>query len=134
MDAPTINHDEILNALRGRFDHAAAVAVLGHALRHAGMTVAESYSPAAVCRIAWAVAALDRRAQPAVTALVGLATERATAGMAEEADAFDDREEPPLVGAAIPQIVAAAVEAARLRYAARSGALDEDTADAGPVH
>jgi hypothetical protein len=140
---------EILAALEDRFDHESAATMFHAALAHAGLVPAATYTPEQVCRVAWAVSELERRAQPAVSALMALATKGATGGAPGDPDepypeevsepVADDAVVPlEMLGAMLPQVVAAAMESVRVKRAAkreeRSGEGEDEPEEGSLAH
>ena len=113
MASPTqrIHRDALLDAMRARYDHASAGTMLDAALRAAGLPLCPEagWDPTEISRLVWALHQLGERAQPAATALMGLASVAAApTGPAQD----EGEDEIAIMQAELPGLIAQVVEAA----------------------
>ncbi|MDY0061175.1 MAG: hypothetical protein RBU45_15310 [Myxococcota bacterium] len=127
---PSVTHDELLGALARRYDFHSAAAILAEALQLAGLPAAPRYTARQISQLVWGLNSLGERVQPAVMALLELASEAATADLPEE----EEEPEEFVDEADLPLIFAQLVEASlATRFAQARAAQGDPPAEGQPL-
>ncbi len=112
-----ITRQEVIAALRTRYDHASARTVLDEALRVAELPAAPDggWEPAAISKLVWTLHCMGDRAQPAATALMTLVSV-ASAPVTDDDEELDEFGNPvdeiAVADAELPGLIQQVVEAA----------------------